>query len=87
MSGNDYCYFLDAVATVDLLIESNNVENRVKTRAVHFARLKSWSGFERISDRDNSYWKILSLVCPLKYHVDIAFIPLVLKRLQRWRVS
>ena len=82
-----YCYFLDAVATVDVLKESNNVEKRVKTRAVHFAWLKSWSLFERISDRDNSYWQILSLVFPLKYYVDIAFIPLVLKRLQRWRVS
>ena len=29
--------FWDAVATVDVLKESNNVEKRVKTRAVHFA--------------------------------------------------
>ena len=27
----------DPVATVDLLVERNNVENRVKSRAVHFA--------------------------------------------------
>ena len=46
--------------------------------------------FERINkvDRDFSQWQILSFVCPMKYHVPLlAFIPSIVNRLQRWRVS
>jgi len=33
---SDHCYFLDVVATVDVLTASNNDVNFVETRAVHF---------------------------------------------------
>ena len=39
------------------------------------------------ADLDFSQWRILSFVCPLKYHVIFAFIPSILKRVQRWWVS
>ena len=47
----------DAVATVDVLIASNNEVKLVNTRTVHFARLKSSFCFKRINklDRDYSY--------------------------------
>ena len=38
-------------------------------------------------NRDFFHWRFFSLVCPLRNHVTIAFIPSVLERVQRWRVS
>ena len=37
MGGFDHFYFLDAVATVDVLTASNNDVNLVETQTVHFA--------------------------------------------------
>ena len=40
-----------------------------------------------VRDRDFLYWKNFSLFCPPEKPRDIAFIPSVLKRVHRWRVS
>ena len=37
MGRNDHCYFLNAVATVDVLTASNNDVIFVETQTVHFA--------------------------------------------------
>jgi len=74
MGGNDHRHsFSDAVSTAHVLTASNKDVNRAETRAVHFATLKSSSRFEKINKflRDYLYWQILSLVCPLKYHVSL----------------
>ena len=39
MGGSNYCYFFNAVATVDVFTASNNDINFVETQAVHFALL------------------------------------------------
>ena len=59
-------FLKDAVATVDVLIASNNEVKLVDTRTVHFARLKSLLRFKRINklDHDYSYWEILSMFAP-----------------------
>ena len=51
--------------------------------------IKSLFRFEKLNkgDLDFSQRQIFSFVCPLKYHVIFAFIPSILKRVQRWRVS
>ena len=54
--------------------------------------IKTWYSFDRINklDRDYSYFQSLSLVYPSpppEIPRDIAFIPSILKRLQRWWVS
>ena len=36
---NNYCYFFNAVATVEVFTASNNDINFVETQAVHFALL------------------------------------------------
>ena len=56
----------DAVATVDVLIASNNEVKLVNTRTVHFAWLKSLFCFKRINklDRNYSYWEILLMFAP-----------------------
>ena len=56
----------DAVATVDVLIASNNEVKLVNTRTVHFAWLKSLFCFKRINklDRNYSYWEILFMFAP-----------------------
>ena len=71
MGGGDHCYFFNAVATVDVLTERNNNVNFVETQI----------RFERIYkvDRDFSYSPWMPR--------DIAFIPSILKRVQRWQVS
>ena len=55
--------------------ESNNDVQLVETRTVHFARLlnRSLARVEIINklECDYSYWQLLSLVCPLKYHVTL----------------
>ena len=74
MGGSDHRYsFSDAVLTAHVLTASNKNVNRAETRAVHFATLKSSSRFKKIKKflRDYLYWQILSLVCPLKYHVSL----------------
>ena len=71
MGGGDHCYFFNAVATVDVLTERNNNVNFVETQI----------RFERIYkvDRDFSHSPWMPR--------DIAFIPSILKRVQRWQVS
>ena len=57
-----------------------------------FVRNRVWlSNLERLNytqipvEFPPGYWQILSLVCPLEYHLKIAFIPSTLKRVQRLR--
>ena len=72
----------DAVATLDVLIASNNEVKLVNTRTVHFARLKSSFCFKRINklDRDYSYWEIYQCLPP-DIPRDIDFMPTILKPL------
>ena len=81
--------FFNAVGTVDVLTASNDDVKLVETWTVYFANVKLPYRFEKINklDRNYSYWDILSLVCPLKYRVTFFFIPSILERVQRWRVS
>ena len=75
--------FLYAVATVDVLMANSNNVNLAKTR---YAHLHISDRINKL-DRDYSYWQILSLDWPLKIPRNIAFNPLILQRVQRWRVS
>ena len=65
--------FLDVVATVDVLTASYNdvLKTCRNSKRIFCMTIKSSSRLERINklEGDNSYWQILSLVCPLKYHV------------------
>ena len=56
-----------AVATVNVPMSNSNDVNLANT--LHNYEIVV--SFDRINklDRDYSYWQILSLVCPLKYHV------------------
>ena len=90
MGGSDHCCFFNGVATKDVIVASNNDVNFVETQTVHFVWLnRSLFRFEIINkvDLDFSQRQILSFVCPLKYHLIFAFIPSILKRVQRWWVS
>ena len=71
MGGGDHCYFFNAVATVDVLTERNNNVNFVETQ-IRFGRIYK-------VDRDFSHSPWMPR--------DIAFIPSILKRVQRWQVS
>ena len=71
MGGGDHCYFFNAVATVDVLTERNNNVNFVETQ-IRFERTYK-------VDRDFSHSPWMPR--------DIAFIPSILKRVQRWQVS
>ena len=53
-------------ATVNVLMANSNDVNLANTLDTEIV-----VSFDRINklDRDYSYWQILSLVCPLKYHV------------------
>ena len=90
MGGSDHCCFFNGVATKDVIVASNNDVNFVETQTVHFAWLnRSLFRFEIINkvDLDFSQRQISSFVCPLKYHLIFAFIPSILKCVQRWWVS
>ena len=81
--GRDRCYFFNTVVTVDVLTESHNDVNLVETSSwtIDFANLKLPPRFE-------TYCQILTLFAPLsEIPRDIAFIPSILKRGQRCRVS
>ena len=56
-----------AVATVNVPMSNGNDVNLANT----LGNYKIVVSFDRINKlgRDYSYWQILSLVCPLKYHV------------------
>ena len=56
-----------AVATVNVLMANSNDVNLANT----LDNFEIVVSFDRINklDRDYSYWQMLSLVCPLKYHV------------------
>ena len=71
MGGGDHCYFFNAVATVDVLTERNNNVNFVETQ-IRFERI-----YKVDLDFSHSPWMPR----------DIAFIPSILKRVQRWQVS
>ena len=82
--------FFYGIATEDVIVVINNDVNFIETQRIHFAWLnRSLFRFERINkvDVDFSQWQILSFVCPLKYQWIFAFIPLMLKCVQRWWVS
>ena len=90
MGESDHCCLFNGVATKDIIVASNNDVNFVETQTVHFVWLnRSLFRFEIINkvDLDFSQRQILSFVCPLKYHLIFAFIPSILKRVQRWWVS
>ena len=75
--------FLYAVLTVGVLTASNNDMKLVETRTVHFARIKLSFCFEGIN-------KLLVLAnfitcLPPEIPRDIAFIPGIIKHVQRWR--
>ena len=57
-----------SVATVNVLMANSNDVNLANT----LDNYEIVVSFDRINklDRDCSYWQILSLVCPLKYHVS-----------------
>ena len=64
--------FLCAVATVDVFMANGNDVKSCQNSIRRFCMtMKSSSRFDRINklNCDYSYWKILSLVCPLKNHV------------------
>ena len=67
--------------TVDVLITSKNDVKLVESRTLHFASLKLSSRFGRINklDCEYSYWQILSLVCPVQYHLTSRFYPIIPK--------
>ena len=56
-----------AVATVNVLMSNSNDVNLANT----LDNYEIVVSFDRINklDCDYSYWQILSLVCPLEYHV------------------
>ena len=56
-----------AVATVNVLMANSNDVNLANT----LDNFEIVVSFDRINklDRDYLYWQMLSLVCPLKYHV------------------
>ena len=59
--------FQYAVATVNVPMSNSNDASLANT----LDNYEIVVSFDRINklDRDYSYWQILSLVCPLKYHV------------------
>ena len=73
MGGSDSCYIFGCSSDVDVLTASNTDVKHPETRTGYFARLISSSRFDKIHElhRDYSYWQILSLVCPLEYHVAL----------------
>ena len=56
-----------AVATVNVLMANSNDVNLANTLD-NFEIVVSLDRINKL-DRDYSYWQMLSLVCPLKYHV------------------
>ena len=56
-----------AVATVNVLMANSNDVNLANTLD-NFEIVASLDRINKL-DRDYSYWQMLSLVCPLKYHV------------------
>ena len=81
MGGSDHCYFLYAVAVVDVLMANSNHKNLAKPRYAHFTWL--W-------DRYSHVWLLVLanfITClPPETPRDIAFIPSILERVQRWQV-
>ena len=77
--------FLYAVVTVRVLTASNNDIKLVETWTVHFARIKLSFGFEGI----NEPLVLANFVTCLPPEIprDIAFIPWIIKHVQRWRES
>ena len=86
---SDHCYFLDAVATVHVLT-ANNIDVKLEEiRFVHFALLST----RRLVLREKTNSTVITCIGKF-YHLftpeiprDIAFIPSVQKRVQRWRIS
>ena len=78
-------YFF-AVATVHVLMANSNDLTSCQNSICTFCMtMKSSSLFNRINKLDRDY--SLSLVCTPEILRDIAFIPSILERVQRWRVS
>ena len=77
--------FLYAVVTVRVLTASNNDIQLVETRTVHFARIKFSFRFEGI----NKLLVLANFIACLPPEIphDIAFIPGIIKHVQRWRES
>ena len=87
--GSDHYYFLDAVATVHVLT-ANNIDVKLEEiRFVHFP----WLSIRRLVLREKTNSTVITCIGKF-YHLltpelprDIAFIPSVQKRVQRWRIS
>ena len=83
--GSDHRYSLKAVATVDVFTPAiKNDVKHVETRTVHFSIPKSSFRFE--SDYSYCIGKFYHLFPP-GISPDVAFIPSIIKSVQRWRIS
>lgn len=69
--------FLDAVATIGVLTASNNGVKLVKTLTIHYF----YEYFNHLTVI--TYRQISSIVCHLERPRGIAFIPKILKHVQR----
>ena len=79
-------YFFNAVATVDILISNSNDETSCQNSICTFCMtMKSSYLFNRKKITRPRF--LVSLVCPPEIQRDIAFMPSILVRVQRWRVS
>ena len=72
--------FLDAVATIGVLTASNNGVKLVKTLTIHYF----YDYFNHLTVI--TYRQISSIVCHLERPRGIAFIPKILKHVQRWQI-
>ena len=84
--------FLEEVATVDVLTANNNDVSLVKTRTVQFARLlnrRLLVLFEQTHSTAIYLHVLVHYISCSSPEIprDIALIPSLLKRVQRWQVS
>ena len=88
MGGSDDCYFLYAVVTVNDLMANSNDVNLAKIRYVHFSLLRNCRRKEEKETRPRLLVLANIITClPPEMPRDIAFIPSILERVQRWRTS
>ena len=81
--------FFGAVTTVDVLTACNNDVNFVEAQTVHFACLLNRRFVLRDKQSRPRFLALANFIFCLPPEIprDIAFIPSILKRVQRWRVS
>ena len=87
MGGIDHCYLVTVVTVNDLMSNSNDV-NLAKIRYVHFSLLRNCRRKEEKETRPRLLVLANFITClPPEMPRDIAFIPSILERVQRWRTS